>query len=50
MDFAQCDRPPMNPAYLADARAIDSFWTVYWCAETDCSQTASIYCMQTSAN
>lgn len=34
--------------YLADARSIDSFWTVFACAETDCGRTASLYCLQIS--
>jgi len=33
---------------LANARAIDSFWTVGYCAEYECGRTASIYCLQTS--
>ena len=36
--------------YPGSARAVDSFWTISACSETDCSRTASLYCFQTEAD
>jgi len=39
-----------TPVYLADARAVDSFWTAYFCGEYECSRTASLYCFQSGSS
>jgi hypothetical protein len=40
--------PSVDDVFVGNARGADSFWT-FWCAETDCSTTASLYCFQVSA-
>jgi hypothetical protein len=40
--------PSADDVLVGNARGADSFWT-FWCAETDCSTTASLYCFQVSA-
>ncbi|MBL4683792.1 MAG: hypothetical protein JKY37_04325 [Nannocystaceae bacterium] len=35
---------------LGDASETNSFWTVFWCDDYDCSHTASLYCIQINDN
>ena len=35
---------------LGNANEVDSFWTAFACSESDCGRTASLYCMQVSAD
>jgi len=44
------DETTTDELSLANARTVDSFWTIGACIETDCSRTASLYCFQTEGD